>query len=188
MKDFIKLAGTLCAITFIAAALLAGTNALTKDRIAAAAEEKQQSAMRALLPEAEKFDIFNNNENIYMGTDSEGNIVGFCVSAASAGYGGDVELMVGIDEELKLSGVEILSNSETAGLGANCTKDDFKAQFAGLSTPVSVVKGGGANGVDQINALTGATITSKAVVSGVNAAYDDLEKALIAYVQEGGDE
>lgn len=190
MKEFIRLAGTLCAITFIAAALLAGTNALTEERIAAAAEEKQQSAMRALVPEADSFELFNDSENIYMGLDGEKRIVGFCITAASAGYGGDVEMMVGVNGELKLAGAEILSNSETAGLGANCTKDDFKAQFKGLTAPIEVVKGT-ANGENQINALTGATITSNAVASGVNEAYNELIDELNEYVdsidEKGGE-
>ena len=184
MKNIIKLAGTLCVITFIAAFLLAGTNSLTKDRIAAAAAEKQQSAMRALLPEAESFEPFNDKENIYLGINQNGEAVGFCVTAVSSGYGGNIEMMVGIDGDLKLSGVEILSNSETAGLGANCTKEDFKAQFKGLEYPVTIVKGA-ASGSDQASAITGATITSNAVASGINAACEELNNALIEFV--GGD-
>lgn len=186
MKEYIRLVVTLFVITFVAAALLGATNALTEDRIAAAALEKQNNAMRALLPEAESFDQFNGKDDIYIGVNSNGETVGYCINASSPGYGGNVEMMVGMDSELKLSGIEILSNSETAGLGANCTKPEFKAQFAGLQAPISVSKGN-ANGVNQINAITGATITSNAVASGVNSAYESLKSA-INNIVEGGDE
>ncbi len=188
MKDFIRLAGTLCAITFIAAALLGGVNSLTVERIAAAKEEKRQSAMRALLPEAETFEEFDGHEDIFMGLDANGEAVGFCLNASSPGYGGDIEMMVGVDgkNQFRLSGIEILSNSETAGLGANCVKDEFKSQFAGLQVPVTVVKGGGANGENEINAITGATITSRAVAAGVDKACESLNQALTEYIEAQG--
>ncbi len=172
MKDFIRLAGTLCAITFIAAALLAATNSLTEERIAIAAEEKQNAAMRALLPEAE--DFVTLKDGIWQ-AESGGTTVGYCVNSVTKGYGGDIELLVGIAADGSLAGIEVLSNSETAGLGANCTKDDFKAQFGGQDYPISVVKG--SSGGDQISALTGATITSNAVAKGVNQAFEELVAA-----------
>lgn len=172
MKDFIKLAGTLCAITFIAAALLAATNFLTEERIALAAEEKQNTAMRTLLPDAEDFIALK--DGIWR-AENEGGTVGYCVNSVTKGYGGDIELLVGISADGSLAGIEVLSTSETAGLGANCTKDDFKAQFGGQEYPISVVKGGGGDG--QISALTGATITSNAVAKGVNQAFEELVAA-----------
>ncbi len=183
MKNFLKLAGTLFIITFAAAALLGGVNALTKDRIAEAALEKKNTAMQTLLPEADEFSAVT--DSISEGR-AEGAPVGYCVSAESSGYGGDISIMVGIGADGRITGIEILSNSETAGLGANCTKDEFKGQFAGLSYPVSVAgkstsadSGGG-----EISAITGATITSKAVAAGVNSAYDALTEAGITF--EGG--
>lgn len=181
MKNFVKLAGTLFIITFIAAALLGGVNAITKDRIAAAALEKRDNAMQALLSEADSFTAVA--DNIFEGA-SGGEVVGYCVNTVSAGYGGDISIMVGIKLDASIAGIEILSNSETAGLGANCTKDEFKSQFRGLEFPVTVVKGAAA-GSDQISAITGATITSRAVVDGVNAAYKALAEAGIGNTEGG---
>ncbi|MGN1097685.1 MAG: RnfABCDGE type electron transport complex subunit G [Clostridia bacterium] len=180
MKEFAKLAGTLGLITFIAAALLGGVNAVTKDKIAAIAVEKRNNAMQALLSDAEEFSQLN--DDIYEGR-ANGEVVGYCVSVASAGYGGDINMMVGIKADATLAGIEILSNGETAGLGANCTKEEFKSQFAGLDYPIAVVKGA-AEGSGQISAITGATITSNAVAKGVNSAYENL----VAYFDalEGG--
>lgn len=186
MKDFIRLAGTLCAITFIAAALLGFVNDLTEDRIAAAKEEKQQSAMKALLPKAESFEELDGHEDIFVGFDADGQAAGFCLNTTASGYGGDIEMMVGVNDELKLAGIEILSNSETPGLGANCTKAEFKDQFAGLEVPITVVKGGGANGEDEVNAITGATITSRAVVKGVDDACVYLNQVLTEYFEKQG--
>ncbi len=110
--------------------------------------------------------------------------MGGCVNSSASGYGGEITMMGGInaDDTISLSGVEILSNSETPGLGANCTTEGFKSQFKGLEYPVSVVKGS-AN-VGEVSAITGATITSTAVASGVNEAYNSLIEAIFA--AEGG--
>lgn len=169
MKDFLKLAGTLCIITFLAAALLGGVNATTKDRIAENAAKKQNEAMQALLKDAESFEEHENG--IFEGKDGDG-AVGYCVSLdAPGGYGGDISMMVGFDADGVITGIEILSHGETAGLGANCANESFKSQFAGKSAPVFVIKGAAENS-NQFSAITGATITSRAIETGVNNAYE----------------
>ncbi len=80
-------------------------------------------------------------------------------------YGGEILLMVGVGNDGAVTGVEVVSHSETSGLGANATKEEFRSQFKGVSQSVAVTKDGG-----QIDALTGATVTSRAVCDGVNAA------------------
>ncbi len=181
MKEFMKLSGTLCIIAFLAAAMLGGVNAVTKGPIAAAAIEKQSRAMSAILSEADSFEAVH--DNIYEGT-KDGLVVGYCVKTSAAGYGGDIEMMVGVNMEGKIAGVEILSNSETAGLGANCTKDEFKSQFSGIEFPVAVVKGEANEG--EISAITGATITSNAVAKGVNSVLDILAEAGVINMEGGG--
>ena len=89
---------------------------------------------------------------------------GYVVQVAPSGFGGVLDVMVGVNTDGTCSGVSIISHSETSGLGANATKEDFRSQFVGKSN-VAVTKDGG-----DIAALTGATITSRAVCSGVNAA------------------
>ena len=171
MKDFLKLAGTLCIITFLAAALLCGVNAMTEDQIAANAEKKRNDAMNAILTSADSFTEVA--DGIFEGT-ADGQTVGYCVTSVGIGYGGEVSMMVGINTDYSIAGIEILSHGETAGLGANCTNDSFKSQFSGKEYPLVAVKGAAAtNG--QISAITGATITSRAVVSGVNNAIERLE-------------
>ena len=89
---------------------------------------------------------------------------------APAGFNGTVTMMVGVDNDGKVTGISIISHTETAGLGATAAADTdagraFRDQFIGMSGTVSVTKDGG-----EVDALTGATITSRAVCKGVNAA------------------
>lgn len=104
--------------------------------------------------------------------DSSGNVLGYVVSfTGSAGYGGDIEMSLGVDTAGVITGFEVISNSETAGLGANCTNAEFKDQFKGISTSgILYTKSGKKEGSDpaEIDALSGATVTTKAVTKSVN--------------------
>lgn len=97
----------------------------------------------------------------------DGADAGYCVEVGPTGFGGAVDTMVGIDSDGKVTGISVISaSSETPGLGARSTEPEFQAQFAGqVGTEVAVAKDGG-----SIDALTGATITSRAVSEGVVAA------------------
>ena len=173
-KEFIKLSGILCAITLVAAMLLAGVNHITAPKIKEAEEQATAEAMKKILPIAESFEKMN--DNVFMGIKA-GEPVGFCVSVAENGYGGPIEMMVAIDSDAKVCGIEILSHSETAGLGAKATEPEFKNQFSGKNPTLEVVKAK-TESPDQITAITGATITSRAVASGVDKAYDMLLEAI----------
>ena len=135
----LRLTLTLFLITVIVAGLLAFVNYLTADTIAQAA-----TGVTAAW--------------------SAGD-AGTVVRLTTNGFGGAIDLMVGVDNENKVTGVAIISHSETASLGANCTREDFRAQFAGKTGELAVSKDGG-----DIDALTGATVTSRAVTRAVNAA------------------
>ena len=175
MKEFLKLAGTLFIITFVAAALLCGVNAMTAEQIRQNEIEKSNKAMQAILTSAESF-TETDNENISVGTAGE-ETVGYCVTVdAPGGYGGDISMMVGFNADGSVAGIDILSHGETAGLGANCDTDDFKARLAGKIYPVEAFKGVAVTD-SQFQAITGATITSNAIARGVNNAYEILQDA-----------
>jgi len=110
---------------------------------------------------------------VFFRTDG-GEIVGLAVQAAGrGGYGGDIVMMIGIDQAAgELLGVEIISHSETPGLGANVAKDEFRQQWAGLSTAdhVALRSAGG-----SIDALSGATFSSGAMMDGTNQILDLLQ-------------
>lgn len=166
--DIAKIGAILCAITAISAGILAFINDLTAPVIAANNEKKRDAAMMRVLPDAtgfEKLD-FEGDElvtEIYSGGDA-----GMVVLCEPKGYGGAISMVVGIDAEGKVSGIDITGQSETPGLGANCVNDDFKGQFTGKNGELKVAKN--ASKADEIDAISSATITSKAVTKGVNAA------------------
>lgn len=162
----VRLTVTLFAICAVCALLLGLTNVATKDTIARVAQEKKEAAMSAVLP-ADSYE-----QVAYTGTDTtileayKAGDAGYVLQVAPAGsFGGGLEIMVGVNSDMTVSGVEIVASNETSGLGANAKKPDFRAQFAGKSGEVKVKKDGG-----EIDALTGATITSRAVSAGVTSA------------------
>lgn len=187
MKNYVfvgRLVLTLFLITAVVAGALAGVNQITEEKIAAAQAEKVQKAIEAVLPGG------NAREMDYQAP--EGSIVekvyisdhGFAVQVAPAGFGGTISMMVGISPEGKVLGISIISHSETAGLGAVAAADNaagqtFREQFKGLSGTIAVTKDGG-----QVDALTSATITSRAVTDGVNAALDAVQSYLLQEVSQ----
>ena len=163
----LKLAVILFAFAAVVAVALGLVNKITSERIAAFAAEKTAAAMREVLP-AESYTPVEGSaaskielvKEIY---DAGGS--GWVIMVTPSGFGGEIDMVVGIAPDGTVSGVSIISMSETSGLGANAAKESFRAQFAGTSGTLAVSKDGG-----EIDALTGATITSRAVTSGVNAA------------------
>lgn len=160
----------------VATALLAGTNMITQDKIAQNAVETEKASRMVVLPEGAEFGEVTTLENGITwceGKAADGNTAGYVFTSGAKGYGGTVSVMVGIDTEGKVTGIEILSHAETPGLGANATKDSFKERFKGKSGELTVDKN--SNEGQNIQAITAATITSKAVTSAVNAAIAEFE-------------
>ena len=102
------------------------------------------------------------------GKDAQGKTVGYCIKVEPSGFGGKISMMVGIGTDGEIQGVKITSMSETPGLGAKAD-DNWLSQFTGKKANISVIKSGTAKD-SEINAISGATITSKAVAEGVNIA------------------
>lgn len=167
MKENLKLGATLLAITAIAGLILAFAHDITRAPIEAKAKADQAAAMKVVL-EAEEFtdldDITNENITGLFEAKTGGNAAGYVFQVNSSGYGGKIELMVGINGEGAVSGIKILSHTETPGLGSKAEDPTFTAQFKGLPAETELAVG------SDIQAITGATITSKAVTNGVNTA------------------
>ena len=171
-KAVLKPAVSLFLICLIVTALLAGVNMLTADRIAALAVQTAEDSQKVVLPNAASFEEVD--EDTVKGLDGSGQL------AEAKGYGGTIEVMTGITADGSVSGVVLLSQNETPGLGANATKESFTGQYqqAVPESGFEVIKSGGAAD-GQIQAMTGATITSQAVTDAVNLAvekYQTLEK------------
>ena len=169
----LRLALTLLLITGVMAAVLALVNQLTAPRIAAAREEKTRQALSQVLADAEtarKLGAFPDETGLVSEVyESE---TAYALIVTPAGFDNTVTMMVGVGKGGTVLGLSVISHTETPNLGAVAADpgprgEGFRAQFAGLREPAAVRKDGG-----TIDAITGATITSRAVTAGVNAALE----------------
>ncbi len=179
-NNFIKLAGVLLIISAVSAGVLAWLNDFTKDRI----EQNDLSAsmspevIQAVVPGADTFVPFEDTalvesikaENarfidMLTPVDGSGNSMGYVVQTLSTvpGYGGDMELYVGIGQDGKITGLSVIAHSETSGLGSRTTEPDFWKQFVG--------KDAGAE-ITDFDAISGVTRSSTSFLSAVNNAID----------------
>ena len=170
VKFVLRLALTLLAITAVVAVALAGVNKITAPAIAELNAKNTQAAIEAVLPGGGDSVDFTDATGlvsvVYKGES------GYAVQVAPAGFDGPITMMVGVGFDGNVLGISVIKHTETAGLGAvaaatTSAGENFRAGFVGQSGSVAVTKDGG-----QIDAITGATITSRAVCVGVNAALD----------------
>lgn len=173
---------TLVLISFLAALLLAYMNKITREPIARNVRNETLKAVKIVLkplgkitfpPTAKTIRLKDFTARYYPAFGPDSAIVGYAfIVKAPNGFGGDFDLMVGVDSSGKVTDTYVLNHKETPGLGDNMRKEDFKKQFRGrtlTNTRWKVKKDGG-----DIDALTAATITSRAFTYGV-------ERALLAF-------
>lgn len=189
---FMKDAIILFVITLIAGICLGGVYEITKEPIEQATIAANLVTYQEVFPNAASFEgsdalkeaAKTSEETLatlgYGGVlvdealvalDASGNPAGYIISSTSKdGYGGAISISVGIDKEGVITGVGYLSIGETPGLGMNATEPAFKDQYKGKSVESFTVVKGGASADNEIDAISGATITSDAVTNAVNAA------------------
>jgi len=177
----IKLAAILFAITFIATLALTVCNHLTKNRIDELSAQNAEKAKQEVITGAE-FEAVGFDEKDFAGlnileifrAEKNGEFAGYCVNVEPTGFGGGINMFVGISPDLEtLTGIKIISMSETPGLGAKAQEESFSGQFAqNKKAPLKVVKNTASPLENEIDAISGATITSDAVVLGVNNAFE----------------
>lgn len=155
----------LTAICATATLMLSLINMLTKDKISRNADIiAAQSRMEVL--SADHYEQLDEDGKVYEALDSSGNQIGVVVVTEAEGYGGTIEVMTGIRSSGRVCAVKILSMSETSNLGAKIKEHDFLDQFIGSNDPyLAVDKDGG-----SIDAISGATVSSRAVTEAVNGA------------------
>ncbi|SMP49799.1 FMN-binding protein [Anoxynatronum buryatiense] len=174
MRDMIKMGLILLLITSIAGLVLGITNSMTEGIILERAMAGDIASMQVLLSEADSFEPVDHEEisassmikEVYAGYKG-GDLVGFTIKVAPGGYGGPIEMMVGIDATAEITGIEILEQTETPGLGTKITEESYKTQFTGLTADSSIA----------VDTIAGATVSSEAVNNGVRAAaalYEDI--------------
>lgn len=178
MKEILKLGIILCIIAAVAAAILGSVNEVTKGPIEEQKIMADTASRKAILPEAEAFKVLDTQtsdqymiiEEVYEGV-AGGNTVGYTLKTTPIGYSGVVEVMVGINTDGVITGVDIGDHEETPGLGAKAEDAEYVNQYQDKNSDmeIEVIKAGKPSD-NQIVAISGATITSKAVTQGVNVA------------------
>ena len=179
-NDLVRLGAILFLITAIAGCCLGYES--TKDVIADKKEEVNQRAYAKVLPDAgvlTKLEVQPDQKAVLEVYRAENG--GVAMKVMGTGYGGDMEMAVGIDADGNVTGVSIISHGETPGLGAKATEADFIDQYSGKNAKetLTVVKGDAAE--NEISAISGATITSRGVTEGVNEAL----QYYTVYLKEG---
>ena len=183
-EDIIKPVGVLLAICIIIPLALSVTNKVTAKKIAELEAANSKKNMQSLI-DADNFEECENGEITYYAAINGGKTAAYIFTESSKGYGGDVSVMTAIKPDGTVAGVAILDVSgETPGLGQNAAKESFFSQYIGLKNGVSVLKNGAKAENNEVDAVTGATITSTAVTRAVNKALDDFEKVKEATVGE----
>lgn len=177
MGEIGKLGAILLIVASIAATILGYTNEITTEPIQKQMDQANTEARQTVLPQATEFEVVSEEEykgasnivEVYKGMN-DGNVVGYTIKTTPSGYGGAIEVMVGITTENLVSGVSLGSHQETPGLGAKAA-GEFKDQYNGKSTEnaIAVIKAGTPKD-NEVMSIAGATITSQAVTNGVNSA------------------
>jgi electron transport complex protein RnfG len=168
MKEMARYGLILSVICALAGASLAGMNALTRGKIAAQAKSEEEDSLKAVLPDAVRFDPVKSADTVvyYKSFNKDGQPCGIAFKVSAKGYSSDIETMVGLAPSGEINAIKILSQSETPGLGANITEPDFTGQF----------KGRRAESLEGVQAITGATISSSAVINAVKKKAAELKE------------
>lgn len=195
MKDILKLGGILLLVTAIAGAALSMVNSITRPKIEMQKRLVLERALTKALPTADKNAIIHieeDGEDFYKGyaNADTSDLVGYAFVAFGPGYSSVIETMVGVDTVGQISGLTVLHQVETPGLGTKVEEikygEDspwFTRQFISRSWKgLAVDKDGG-----EINSITGATISSRAVTNSIREGLKDLEETLGGFQQSESD-
>ncbi len=186
MKEMMKNTGIILVITIVAGLILGVVYQITKEPIAEQEAKKKQEACQEVFPDADGFEpaeaepvegvdwaeagfAQESVDEVMRAVDGSGNALGYVITVTTKeGYGGDITFSIGVRMDGTVNGMSILSISETAGLGMRA-EEVLKPQFAGRQAESFAYTKNGATSDDQIDAISGATITTNAVTNGVNA-------------------
>lgn len=190
-----KPAMVLCVITLIAGVALSGVYNMTKDTIEAQQLAAKAASYKEVVPEAETFEaddaitaavealeggVYGTSygkvfiHEVYVGKDASGNVAGYAIGASSNdGFDGTIGISIGLTADGTVNGIAFTELHETAGMGMRCGDPEFKDQFNGKNvSQFTLNKAGGAASDEEINSVSGASVSSGAVVNTVNAALD----------------
>lgn len=182
----VRMVVILAAICTGIALLLSVVNMLTENVIAENVVKEQNKAVLSIFPDGEEVKeyMLDSGETVFA-IIKDGGIIGCCVNSVGSGYGGDINLMVGIDTDGKVSGISFVSMSETPGVGTKVKGKGFVSQFLGLGEKAVIG--------ENVDGISGATFSSKGVAEAVNNAlaldidFEEMAKNLGEAVTIGGE-
>jgi electron transport complex protein RnfG len=170
MKNMARYGFILALICMVASGLLAGVNSLTKSRIIAQAQAEEEASLKEIIPEAVHFEpVKSDNEIIYYKAhNKEGKLVAVAFKAAGKGYASTVETMVGMAPDGEIIAIKVVAQNETPGLGAQVVEPAFTTQF----------KRKNIQNLNQVQAITGASISSKAIIEAVKKKAEEIKELI----------
>ena len=183
-KFIIRVAGTLTAICLVVSALLGGVNAITADKIAAINQANTEASLNAVSEGADEFAPIALTDAMTAAASAAGaklteaytvkaagEAVGYAFKVVASGSQGNIEMIVGVDADNAVTGVSIVSNKETAGIGSKVMENNALPSGTGVLDQFIGMSGAGTLTVGKtVDAISGATVSSKGVTKGVNAA------------------
>jgi len=170
MKEMVRYGLILSLICALASASLAVVNSITKVRIIAQAEAEEEASLKEVLPEATHFEPVKSGNDIiyYKAHNKDGKFIGVAFKALAKGYSSIIETMAGLALDGNITAIKILNHNETPGLGARIADSSFTGQFANKNI----------RGLNEVQAITGATISSKAVIDSVSKKAQEIKELI----------
>ncbi|NQT28797.1 MAG: RnfABCDGE type electron transport complex subunit G [Candidatus Omnitrophica bacterium] len=181
MKEIVRITSVLTLVCLICALLLSVVYGLANKKIEINKEKRIEKALTTLAPQAAKVEEATiKEETIYKLFDEKENLIGYGFTASGEGYQGKIKMLVVSDKYLEhLKGIEVVESLETPGLGAKIQEDPFKDQFKNLDIreEMTCVKGDTERD-GQIKAITGATVSSRAVVNILSKRLEEIKELI----------
>jgi len=170
MKETLRYGFTLAIICVVASGLLAGMNSLTRARIITQAQAEEETALREVMPLGEHFEPVRKGESIiyYKVHDKDNKFIGIAFKASGKGYSSVVDTLVGMKQDGTIVAIKILNQNETPGLGVRIVEPSFTGKFTNKNI----------QDLTGVQAITGATISSKAVIDSVKKKAEELKDSI----------
>lgn len=170
MKDVIRYGFILSLICMTASASLAVVNSVTKPKIISQAQTEEQRSLEEVMPGGESFEPVKIGTDViyYKIYDKYNKFIGVAFKAQGKGYSSLIESIVGMTEDGRITAIKILSQNETPGLGTRIAENNFLKQFMGRDT----------QGLGGIQAIAGATISSRAVIDSLEKKAQELKELI----------
>lgn len=178
MRETVKYAFILGLICFLSSGLLAVVHGVTEEKIILEKEKGISAALKEALPQAIEFKPHIQDEAViyYSAYGASGKLTGFVLKAVNKGYSSEIEILAGLNRNLEITNIKIVSQNETPGLGSRIIEPQFIGQFSGKTL----------ESFDRVQAITGATISSGAVIHAVKNKIAELKSELIKEIHHAG--